>query len=108
MILERLQPYWMKNPDDSWEQLIDKAYLDRVCLTATGFYKTPDIGWDGKKGNPWNYFSTGTAATIVELDCLTGRFEVIQHLSFKKWNFEYKQINIDYENGYCDGCWPVY
>lgn len=54
-----------------------KAYLDRVCLSATGFYKEPDMGWDGKTGNPWSYFSVGTACTIVELDCLTGRYQVL-------------------------------
>lgn len=50
--------------------------MDRVSLTATGFYKAPDMGWDGKRGHPWNYFSTGVATTVVELDCLVGRFQV--------------------------------
>lgn len=51
--------------------------MDRVSLTATGFHKDADMGWDGKRGSPWNYFSTGTACTVVELNCLTGKFQVI-------------------------------
>lgn len=85
--MERLQPYWIKNPDDTWEDMVNKAYLDRVNLSAQGFYKVPDMGWDGKKGSPWNYYSTGTACSVVELDCLTGRFSVsfkIQNLGDKK------------------------
>lgn len=66
----------MKNPDGSWDNVVSNAYMDRVSLTATGFYKVPDITWDGSKGKPFTYFSTGAAATEVQLDCLTGQFKV--------------------------------
>ncbi|OXA58372.1 Xanthine dehydrogenase [Folsomia candida] len=77
-LVARLQPYWIENPDNSWEEMVNKAYMDRVSLTATGFHKDADMGWDGKRGSPWNYFSTGTACTVVELNCLTGKFQILK------------------------------
>ncbi|OCT79499.1 hypothetical protein XELAEV_18026309mg [Xenopus laevis] len=38
IILQRLEPYKNSNPDGSWESWISAAYLDRVSLSATGFY----------------------------------------------------------------------
>ncbi|ODN01661.1 Xanthine dehydrogenase [Orchesella cincta] len=67
------------NPAASWEELVTKAYMDRVSLSATGFYKVPEMGWDPetRKGNPWSYFSSGAACSVVELDCLTGQFQIL-------------------------------
>lgn len=39
----RLKPYREKRPDSSFTQLVNAAYLDRVDLSAHGFYATPDI-----------------------------------------------------------------
>ncbi|XP_041418513.1 xanthine dehydrogenase/oxidase isoform X2 [Xenopus laevis] len=74
IILQRLEPYKNSNPDGSWESWISAAYLDRVSLSATGFYKIPCIGYDAEKneGRPSNYFSYGAACSEVEIDCLTG------------------------------------
>jgi len=79
ILVQRLQPYYTENPDATWEDLVFKAYMDRVSLSATGFYKVPDMGWDNKakNGNPWNYFSSGAACSVVELDCFTGAYKVI-------------------------------
>jgi xanthine dehydrogenase large subunit len=46
----------------------------RVSLSATGFYKTPDIHWDAQamRGEPFFYFSYGAAVAEVLLDTLTG------------------------------------
>lgn len=54
--------------------------LKQVNLSAIGFYKTPAIGWDTKKGQgrPFHYFAFGMAATEVELDILTGRHTVVR------------------------------
>ena len=42
----RLKPYREKRPDSTFTQLVNAAYLDRVDLSAHGFYATPDItGW---------------------------------------------------------------
>ncbi|MEE6473682.1 hypothetical protein FKM82_010138 [Ascaphus truei] len=73
-ILQRLEPYKTSNPKGSWDNWITAAYLDRVSLSATGFYKMPGIGYNAEKneGNPHRYFSYGVACSEVEIDCLTG------------------------------------
>ncbi|XP_003473062.1 xanthine dehydrogenase/oxidase [Cavia porcellus] len=73
-ILKRLEPFKKKNPNGSWEDWVSAAYLDAVSLSATGFYKTPNLGYDPKtnSGNPFHYFSYGVACSEVEIDCLTG------------------------------------
>uniref|UniRef100_A0A8C5N0W4 Xanthine dehydrogenase/oxidase n=2 Tax=Leptobrachium leishanense TaxID=445787 RepID=A0A8C5N0W4_9ANUR len=73
-LLKRLEPYKQSNPTGTWENWVLAAYVDRVSLSASGFYKTPGIGYDPAKneGNPTNYFSYGVACSEVEIDCLTG------------------------------------
>ena len=46
----------------------------RVSLSATGFYKTPDIEWDRIKGRgrPFFYFAHGCAVSEVLVDTLSG------------------------------------
>jgi xanthine dehydrogenase molybdopterin binding subunit/xanthine dehydrogenase small subunit len=55
-----------------------KAYLDRVSLAATGFYKTPGIQWDWSTstGRPFHYFACGAAVAEVEVDGYTGMSRV--------------------------------
>ena len=50
------------------------CHLNQVSLSATGFYKTPGIGWDKVKGwgRPFNYFAFGMAVSEVMVDTLTG------------------------------------
>ncbi|CAK6983920.1 xanthine dehydrogenase/oxidase [Scomber scombrus] len=74
ILAERLQPYRSKNPKASWEDWVRAAYFDRVNLSANGFYKTPDLGYDFEtnSGRAFNYFSYGVACSEVEIDCLTG------------------------------------
>ncbi|KAJ3046276.1 hypothetical protein HDV00_000089 [Rhizophlyctis rosea] len=73
-INERLKPYREAEPQLTWEELIEKAYKDRVNLAANGFYKTPDLGydWATNKGRMYNYFTYGAAVAEVEVDALTG------------------------------------
>ncbi|XP_061780151.1 xanthine dehydrogenase/oxidase [Nerophis lumbriciformis] len=74
ILKERLDPYKSKNPQGSWEDWVKAAYFDRVSLSANGFYKTPDLGYDfdTNSGRVFNYFSYGVACSEVEVDCLTG------------------------------------
>ncbi|MFC2096273.1 xanthine dehydrogenase molybdopterin binding subunit [Bacteroidota bacterium] len=60
-----------------WEQLIDTAFLDRVCLTENGHYATPVIHFDKTKetGHPFAYHVYGTAIVTVTLDCIRGTYE---------------------------------
>ncbi len=59
-------------------ELVKDAYMNRVQLSATGFYKTPDIHWDrdAGKGTPFYYFSYGAAISEVVIDTLTGEYFV--------------------------------
>uniref|UniRef100_H2YN15 Xanthine dehydrogenase/oxidase n=1 Tax=Ciona savignyi TaxID=51511 RepID=H2YN15_CIOSA len=83
-ILGRLKPLRENLAELSWDDLIMKAYLERISLSATGFYKTPDIycNWDQKSGEcfgrPFDYFTYGAAVSEVEIDCLTGDHVVLQ------------------------------
>ncbi len=63
-----------------FDELIANAYLNQVSLSATGFYKTPDIYFDraAGKGRPFHYYSFGMAVTEVLLDILTGRVKVLR------------------------------
>lgn len=70
----RLQPYKNQDPKGSWESWVKAAYFDRVNLSANGFYRTPDLGYDFEtnSGRAFNYFSYGVCCSEVEVDCLTG------------------------------------
>ncbi|KAK0141797.1 Xanthine dehydrogenase/oxidase [Merluccius polli] len=74
ILRKRLEPYRTQNPKGSWEDWVKAAYFNRVNLSANGFYKTPDLGYDFEtnSGRPFNYFSYGVACSEVEVDCLTG------------------------------------
>ncbi|EFJ45339.1 hypothetical protein VOLCADRAFT_63971 [Volvox carteri f. nagariensis] len=74
---ERLAPYRSKLPSGTWKEVVNAAYLDRVDLSAHGFYATPDItGFGGNR--PFNYFCFGAAVSEVELDVLTGDMQVLR------------------------------
>lgn len=78
---ERLAPYRKKlGPKATMKDLAHAAYFDRVNLSAQGFYKTPEIGydWDTGKGKMFFYFTQGVAAAEVELDILTGTWTCIR------------------------------
>ncbi|MDX9848463.1 MAG: xanthine dehydrogenase molybdopterin binding subunit [Tenuifilaceae bacterium] len=71
-----------KHPEQSvlFPQLIASAYLNQISLSATGFYKTPDIHFDKDKGRgkPFHYFAFGMAVAEVEVDMLTGHYRNIR------------------------------
>lgn len=54
--------------------LCEVAYVRQVSLSATGYYRTPDIGYDKKRGRgkPFHYFAYGACVAEVELDGTTG------------------------------------
>ena len=61
-----------------WPKLVQTAYLERVDLSAHGFYATPDIGFDREKekGHPFAYHVFGTAIVEVTVDCLRGTYDI--------------------------------
>jgi xanthine dehydrogenase large subunit len=62
----------------TFAELVAKAYMARVQLSATGFYKTPKIHWDRKSGRgiPFYYFAYGASCAEVAVDTLTGEYRV--------------------------------
>ncbi|MCK6422796.1 MAG: xanthine dehydrogenase molybdopterin binding subunit [Aquabacterium sp.] len=59
-----------------WTKVVTQAWLDRVSLAATGYYRTPEIGYDFAtlSGQAFYYFCYGAAVTEVEVDTLTGEW----------------------------------
>jgi xanthine dehydrogenase molybdopterin-binding subunit B len=54
--------------------------LRQVSLSATGFYRTPGIGWDKVKGvgRPFHYYAFGMAVSEVLVDVLTGHVDLVR------------------------------
>jgi xanthine dehydrogenase large subunit len=59
-------------------ELANAAYVERVQLSAAGFYKTPKIAWnrDKAEGRPFFYFAYGAACSEVTIDTMTGEMKV--------------------------------
>jgi xanthine dehydrogenase large subunit len=68
-------------------ELAKQCWLGRVSLSATGFYRTPDITWDGAtmKGRPFFYYSYGAAVAEVAIDTLTGEARVLRADLVQDW-----------------------
>jgi xanthine dehydrogenase large subunit len=64
----------------SFAELANRAWMGRVPLSATGFYKTPKIGYDrpSMSGRPFYYFAYGAAVSEVVIDLLTGEYRVLR------------------------------
>ena len=64
----------------SFGELCKLAYLARVQLSATGFYKTPKVWYDRDRarGRPFYYFAYGVAASEVVIDTLTGEYRLLR------------------------------
>jgi xanthine dehydrogenase large subunit len=62
----------------TFRHLVKQAYMARVSLSATGFYKTPKIHWDraSGRGHPFYYFAYGAACSEVAVDTLTGEYRI--------------------------------
>jgi xanthine dehydrogenase large subunit len=63
-----------------FEEAVKRAYMGRVSLSATGFYRTPDLQWDriAGKGRPFFYFAYGAACSEVVIDTLTGENRILR------------------------------
>lgn len=62
----------------SFAELATKTKEQRISLSSTGFYATPDVHWDRPtgKGHPFFYFAHGAACAEVLVDTLTGENKV--------------------------------
>jgi xanthine dehydrogenase molybdopterin binding subunit/xanthine dehydrogenase small subunit len=62
------------------EKVVQAAYVQRIGLSSTGFYRTPEIHYDRAKGqgHPFLYFAVGAAVTEVEVDGFTGMMKILR------------------------------
>ena len=61
-----------------FDELATSCWMNRVQLSAAGFYSTPKIHWDraSGRGHPFYYFAYGAAAAEVTIDTLTGEYQI--------------------------------
>ena len=63
-----------------WETLVQEAYVNRISLSATGYYRTPRSEYDPnrKVGNAHRYHAYGACCSEVVIDTLTGEYRVVR------------------------------
>jgi xanthine dehydrogenase large subunit len=64
----------------SFTQVVRAAYLARVQLSATGYWRTPEIHFDRGSftGEPFYYFAYGAGVSEVVVDTLTGESRLLR------------------------------
>lgn len=82
IVFEGGRVYPRSHPEAAFDfaQVCKQATLERVSLSATGYYRTPGIRWDWKTstGRPFHYFACGVAVAEVEVDGSTGMSRVLR------------------------------
>jgi xanthine dehydrogenase large subunit len=91
-----------KKTDQTWNDLILKAFTLRVALSENAHYATPTIHYDKtkEKGHPFAYHVYGTAILEVTVDCLKGIYD------FDSVNIVHdfgKSMNTNIDNGQIEG-----
>lgn len=79
ILAKRLKPYREKYANETWTFCVNKAYMDRVSLSAAGFY--PNRNFDFQRDlsdTDLHYFTYGAGVSEVEIDCLTGDHQVLR------------------------------
>jgi xanthine dehydrogenase large subunit len=72
-ISDKLMPYHKM----AFADAMPLIHFNQVSLSATGFYRTPNVGWDKVTGwgKPFNYFAFGMCVSEVMVDTLTGFYK---------------------------------
>ncbi|KAL3529853.1 hypothetical protein ACH5RR_009175 [Cinchona calisaya] len=75
-IKARMKPIASINKHSSFAELANACYMERIDLSAHGFFITPIAGfdWNIGQGHPFRYFTYGASFAEVEIDTLTGDF----------------------------------
>ena len=86
----------------TWQDLIMKAFTQRVALSENAHYATPTIHYDKtkEKGHPFAYHVYGTSIHEVTVDCLKGTY------NFDSVNIVHdfgKSMNPTIDNGQIEG-----
>ncbi|MCU0686059.1 MAG: xanthine dehydrogenase molybdopterin binding subunit [Polyangiaceae bacterium] len=63
----------------AFAEAASEAYMRQISLSATGYYRTPNLGYDRLKGwgRPFHYFAFGAALCEVEVDGYSGMKRVL-------------------------------
>jgi xanthine dehydrogenase molybdopterin binding subunit/xanthine dehydrogenase small subunit len=63
-----------------FEEVVRRAYHERISLSTTGYYRTPAIHYDRVRGwgKPFHYFAVGAAVSEVEIDGRTGMMRLLR------------------------------
>jgi xanthine dehydrogenase large subunit len=66
------------NESIAFTDLTKRATMERVHMSAAGFYKTPKVVWDrdAVQGRPFFYFAYGACCAEVLVDTMTGEYRV--------------------------------
>ncbi|KTF73553.1 hypothetical protein cypCar_00043759, partial [Cyprinus carpio] len=80
ILYNRLEPIRKKNPKGTWQNWIITAFLQKISLSATGYYRGHDLDmdWEKQEGKPYAYFTYAVGCSEVELDCLTGEYRTLR------------------------------
>ena len=64
----------------SFKEVAAACWLDRVSLSATGYYATPGVQYshDAGRGTPFYYYAYGAAVLELEVSGLTGEMRVLR------------------------------
>ncbi|NKB61496.1 MAG: xanthine dehydrogenase molybdopterin binding subunit [Gammaproteobacteria bacterium] len=64
----------------SFAEVTKEAWLGRISLSSTGFYKTPKVHYDRQtaSGHPFYYFANGASVSEVLIDTLTGEYKLLR------------------------------
>lgn len=69
-----------KSKTVTFKDAIKKAYMQRVNLSAQGYYATPNLHFNKQtqQGKPFHYFVFGLCISEIQLDLLTGHHKILQ------------------------------
>jgi xanthine dehydrogenase/oxidase len=73
--------HWRYDWAGCWQEIVFKAWFNRVNLSAAELYKNPHYEGPSEKnprGKPFLYFVWSVAASEVEIDVLTGEFTILR------------------------------
>jgi len=65
-----------KDGELEWSEIVRDAYMQRIQLSAAGYYRTEGLHWDLSRmtGSPFKYFAYGVAASEVEVSSFDGSY----------------------------------
>lgn len=84
--LEQFNPrecieHWRYDWSSHWQEIVSKAWFNRVNLSAAELYKSPHYlgpSEERPRGRPFLYFVYAAGVSEVEIDVLTGEFTILR------------------------------